>query len=150
MSEIYDELDDFSWNDNFKWKNDINEVSDITSDLISTILSWKYNYTDLTWRFKAWENREDVPESIDTLKIALANSPDKIRAQIVDYVNSTKAYSWWQQWEVYKYTMDSWKSYIIAKMRYDIESRNEYEMQKLAYEYSLELNNWVKVPEVLD
>lgn len=147
------------WNNNLKFVSKslvtLKQISDISSKTINDI-SHILEDSNIGWLLKVYNNlsfdssEELAPVWLDTLKIALSKSPEDIRNKIIEIVSKTSPITRWQEWEIYKIKLDWWKEYIVAKKRFDTESRYEFYMQKVAYNFSRKFNSWVKVPEILD
>ena len=88
-----------------------------------------------------------VSNSIDDpVKNIILQNSGKFEKLIIDYIDTHQSITWGQEWEVYKVNIE-WKELILAKKRYDSNSKQEFDLQKIAYRISQESNSWVKVPE---
>jgi hypothetical protein len=99
--------------------------------------------TDITAQFSNNILSNNMDNVVKTL--ILQNST-KFEKLIIDYIETHQAITWGQEWEVYKVNIE-WKELILAKKRYDSNSKHEFNLQKTAYRISQESNSWIKVPE---
>jgi tRNA A-37 threonylcarbamoyl transferase component Bud32 len=98
---------------------------------------------DMTQEFATWILNNNVSSNV---KNAILNNSEELELFILDYISNHQSITWGQEWEVYIVNIE-WKEIILAKKRYDNESKREYNLHKEAYNISKLSQSWVKVPE---
>lgn len=113
----------------------------------NTQIEIKGKINDLTHLFQSEESLIINDESIDKLKLAIEVAPNNFKMFILEEISKTQPLTNWQEWEIFKINIDK-KQYIIAKKRFDMKSKEEFDLHKEAYKISKSSKSGIKVPEV--
>lgn len=129
-----------------KTVNNLDDNSDITNNIDSINTEQEtQKWVDF---YLNWDKNKDVlsNNSIEQIKLAIMISPTTFQNFILEKLSNSQPITNWQEWEIYKFKYE-WGEYVIAKKRFDTESRNEHKLHKKAHQISLESNSWIKIPE---